>query len=127
MIEDAIKGMLLDAGFEDVYTNPQSVMNHPECIVVGKAEGERTERFSDGERLEESLVVHVCCKTYETVRDLACQVEMALRLSFWEPYSDELITINKIDVEPPKYAGRDGSGRYLFVIRIVASVDRSLA
>ncbi len=126
-IEKAVKGMLESAGFADVFCRPVSVTAHPECIVVGSAKHERRERFADGERVAAALQVHVCRDAYATARDVAYQVEAALRLAFWEPYSDDEFTINSMDVQMPDYKGRDGSGRHVFAVEAKVTVDRSLA
>ncbi len=127
MIEDAVRGMLEAGGFADVFTCPVSVTAHPECIVVGSAKHERRERFADGERVTAALRVHVCRDAYATAHDVAYRAEATLRLAFWEPYSDDGLTINSMDVQLPDYKGRDGSGRHVFAIDVNATVDRSLA
>ncbi len=124
-IENAVKGMLEEAGVPGVFTAPPSVLACAEPVVVGRADFERGMELACGERGTARVPVLVCRESMDGAREAAYLCEAALRGAGWERFADVGgARICSMGVEAPAFGERDGSGRFVYEVEVTVDVAR---
>ncbi len=124
-IENAVKGMLEEAGVVDVFTAPPSVLACAEPVVVGRAVFERGMELAYGERGTARVPVLACRESMDGAREAASLCAGALRAAGWVRFADVGgARICSMGVGAPAFGERDGSGRFVYEVGVAVDVAR---
>ena len=126
-VADAVASMLRDATLTSVLTKLSDSATDPEPTVVRIAGYERDEVASGDERGIWKIELWVCRERSDDAEAYALGYEKVLRTEQWKNYAGAYLNrITGIDTDAPEPAGRDSSGRYLWMVNVYVSAARSV-